>query len=329
MTAKENDLATALPKFCLALEQNRRTADGRVRSATEFREHFFSYDAASSTDRIFRRLPRDVRGPIISSWGIRGPKMALKDSDEQSQAVVHDALRAGDIDDEVFERCIEAPVVIRWTDLPEWWAFWRGGKLSKHAIRAALESAYELGLFDAKWFLDNLQARRGALRGTDVLAEGLSKADVVEWIKSVQQSGDGSPKGLLEALGWAKIAEKTHDAALIAVLDAFAEKNRLGGAGAAATEAEPRQVPTGLARFDDDDDLEPEELTKQIEVPRIDGMRTSPPESMQAGSAEPRSGKWIGDDLGEPEKGNKRDAHSKKGSKHPPASASGKADSKR
>ena len=76
-----NDLGAPVTKFCLALEKDRRTAEGRIRSEKDFREHFFPYDDASAKDRILKFLPREIRGPIIASWGIRGRKAAMRDDD--------------------------------------------------------------------------------------------------------------------------------------------------------------------------------------------------------------------------------------------------------
>ena len=67
--------------------------------------------------------------------------------------------------------------------LPDWWSFWRGGKLSKQALQKALDSGYELGLFDAKWFFETIESPGGKLKGTDVVSEGLTKAELTEWIR--------------------------------------------------------------------------------------------------------------------------------------------------
>jgi hypothetical protein len=219
-----NDLSAAVPKFSLSLEEHRRTPDGRVRTSQEFLTAFFPHDEKSCTDRILKHLPNEVRGPIIAAWGVRGIKSALRDNDEKVQSVVHDALVAGDIDHTAFEDGLGAETLVRWVPLGELWAFWRGGKLTKQAIQKALTVAYDLALFDARWFLDTVQAKSGALKGTDVLADGLSKEDLVAWIKRIHEGGDGTPKGLVAALGWEKIAAKTRDEALIAVLDAVVTK---------------------------------------------------------------------------------------------------------
>ncbi len=222
-----NDLATPLTKFCLAVEEHRRTTEGRVRSSTEFLQHFFPYSDGGSTDLIFRYLPREVRGPILAQWRIRGLKAALRDTDEKIESVVYDALMAGDVDADSFEHGLSAETVIQWVPLASWWALWRGGKLSKKALLKAFEVAYGLGLFDAKWFLTTIESRNGKLRGTDVIAEGLTKVDLTEWVRRIHESGDGSPAGLIAALGWDKVVTQTPNDVLIAAIDAYAIKTGL------------------------------------------------------------------------------------------------------
>ncbi len=222
-----NDLNAAVTKFCLALEKDRRTPEGRIRSEHDFREHFFPYDEALSRDRILKFLPREIRGPIIASWGIRGRKAAMRDDDARVRAVVHDAFVAGDIDDQTFEDGVSADVVIAWAELADWWKFWRGGKQTKYSIQRALETGYDLGLFDARWFFDVLESGGGKLHGTDVLVEGMSKTELADWIKKIHESGDGSPKGLLTALGWSTLVAKTSNAVLLSAIDSFAQKNTL------------------------------------------------------------------------------------------------------
>ncbi len=223
MSKPRNDLSSPVPRFCFGLETNRRTTEGRVRTAQEFVAHFFPYTERAAEDRIFRFLPKVVRGPILTAWGVRAQKSALRDTDEKVCSVVHDALVAGDMDAAAFEEAMVPELVVGWLDLPDWWAFWRGGKLGKFAILKALEAGYELGLFDAEWFLETL-GTGGKLRGTDLLAQGLSKADLTEWVRAIYQSGDASPKGMLAALGWDQVVAKTADESLIAVLDAMALK---------------------------------------------------------------------------------------------------------
>src|SRR5687767_6372049 len=49
----KNDLNAAVPKFCLAVEEHRRTPEGRVRTSQEFLNHFFPYDDAKAKDQLF------------------------------------------------------------------------------------------------------------------------------------------------------------------------------------------------------------------------------------------------------------------------------------
>jgi hypothetical protein len=219
-----NDLSAAVPKFCLALEEHRRTPEGRVRTSQELVATLFPHDDKSCTDKIFKYLPNDARGPIVAAWGIRGIKAALRDNDEKMQSVVHDALVAGDVDHGAFEEGLTAEILVRWLPLGDLWSFWRGGKLSKGAIHKALSTAYELYLFDARWFLDTIQAKGGTIKGTDVLADGLDKADLTAWVRRIHETGDGTPKGLVASLGWDKIVAKTANDVLIAVLDAMVAK---------------------------------------------------------------------------------------------------------
>jgi hypothetical protein len=222
-----NDVNAPVTKFCLALETDRRTVEGRNRSEREFREHFFPYDDSSAKDRILKFLPREMRGPIIAAWGIRGRKAAMRDDDLRVRAVVHDALVAGDIDDKAFEEGVSSDIIIGWGELADWWKFWRGGKQSKYSIQRALETGYDLGLFDARWFFDVLESGGGKLHGTDVLVEGMSKTELADWIKKIHESGDGSPRGLLGSLGWSTLVAKTSNTVLLSVIDAFAQKNGL------------------------------------------------------------------------------------------------------
>jgi len=234
-----NDLDASVTKFCLSLERDRRTPEGRSRSEREFREHFFPYDDGIARDRILKFLPRDVRGPIIASWGIRGRKAAMRDDDSRVRAVVHDAFVAGDIDDQTFEDGLAPELITGWVELADWWRFWRGGKHTKYSIQRALETAYDLELLDARWFLDTLESGGGKLHGTDVLVEGMSKTELADWIKKIHESGDGSPRGLLNALGWPTLVAKTSNAVLLSAMDAFANKNGLVKDKFKADEGEP------------------------------------------------------------------------------------------
>lgn len=240
MDKARNDLSAAVPKFCLALEEHRRTPEGRVRTSQELLTAFFPHDDKSCTDRIFKYLPNDARGPIVAAWGIRGIKAALRDDDQKIQSVVHDAVVAGDVDHNAFEDGLSAETLVRWLPLGELWSFWRGGKLTKQAIHKALSTAYELYLFDARWFLDTIQAKGGSIRGTDVLADGLEKADLTAWVRRIHETGDGTPKGLVSALGWDKIVAKAANDVLISVLDAMVAKVGLVMGSAGTTKLESR-----------------------------------------------------------------------------------------
>ncbi len=269
-----NDLSTPVPKFCLTLEDFRRTPDGRVRPAPEFLQHFFPHSPSSATDRVFKYLPNEVRGPIITAWGLRGAKSALKDTDDKVQAVVYDALLAGDIDHDGFEAALVPDTVVRWVPLNDWWGFWRAGKLSKLAIHKALESAYDLGLFDAKWFFDNIETPNGKLKGTDVVSEGLTKAELTEWVRKIHGSGDGSPKGLLAAIGWDRVVGKTPNDVLIKVIDSLASKIGLTAA-MAAKPPEPQKP------IIDDEVVDERPSSRITPVPPAPTM-TSPAESALA-----------------------------------------------
>jgi hypothetical protein len=233
-----NDLSAAVPKFCLALEEYRRTPEGRVRTSQDLLATFFPHDDKTSTDKVFRYLPNEVRGPIVAAWGIRGMKAAMRDNDERVQQVVYDALIAGDVDHQAFEEGLGPETLVRWIPLADLWAFWRGGKLTKQAIHKAMATAYELYLFDARWFLETLTAKGGTLKGTDVLSDGLTKDDLTQWVRRIHETGDGTPKGIVAALGWDKIVAKTSNDVLVAVLDAVVAK--VGLVVAPAKESSPR-----------------------------------------------------------------------------------------
>jgi hypothetical protein len=219
-----NDRQSAVTKFCLALEELRRTDGGRVKDAKQLVAHFFPHDATKATDRLFVHLPREVRAPIVAGWGIRGAKAALRDDDERIRMVVHDAILAGDIDDVAFEAGITPAILIDWVPLDEWWTFWRSGKVSGAPVQKALATARELALFDDAWFLDNVDGRGGRLKGTDTICDTLSKDQIISWVRNVHASGDGSAAGLVTALGWDAILTKTSQEALQFALDAFAKK---------------------------------------------------------------------------------------------------------
>jgi hypothetical protein len=206
-------------------------------------------------------MPKEVRGPIVSAWGIRGIKSALRDDDERVKQVVYDALVAGDVDAAAFEEGLVADTLVRWVPLGELWAFWRGGKLTKLAIHKALATAYELYLFDARWFLETIHAKDGAVQGTDVLAAGLTKDELTRWVRRVHETGDGTPKGLIAALGWDKIVEKTPNDVLLGTLDSMAAKVGLGtGVPATVNPEDTLDVAVGEVSIGDgdDDDLKTE-----------------------------------------------------------------------
>jgi len=230
-----NDRNQAVTKFCLAMEEHRRTDAGRVRSAAELLAHFFPHDEKSATDQLFLHMPNDVRGPILSRWGIRGAKAALKDDAEKVKHVVHDALIAGDVDAALFEAGVTPEILVDWIVLAEWWAFWRGGRLSSAAIQKALATARELGLVDDAWFLSSVEARGGKLTGTDAICDTLSKDEIIAWVRGVRESGDASPSGLVRAIGWETVLARTSEEALLSVLDQLARKLGL------APEARPKR----------------------------------------------------------------------------------------
>lgn len=234
MTKPRNDRNRAVSKFCLALEEHRRTDAGRVRTAKEFVAQFFPHDDKTANDLVFVHIPREVRGPILSAWGIRGAKAAVRDDDEQVRQVVHDAMVAGDVDDASFEDGISSQILVDWISLNDWWSFWRHGKLSGVAIQKALATARELGLIDDKWFLANLQGRGGKLKGTDAICDTLSKDQIVGWIRKLHEAGDGSPAGIVAAIGWEVVLARTAQDALLFALDAFAKHVGLVTADAVA-----------------------------------------------------------------------------------------------
>jgi len=219
-----NDRNDAVTKFCHALESFRRTEAGRVKNAKDLLDHFFAHDATKATDQLFVHLPREVRAPIVAGWGIRGAKAALRDDDDRVRSVVHDALLAGDIDEAIFEDGVTPDVLVDWIPLEAWWAFWRSGKVTGVPVQKALATARELGLFDDRWFLENVEGRGGRVKGTDTLCDTLSKDQIVTWLRNIHASGDGSPAGLVAALGWDLVLAKTSQEALLFALDALAKK---------------------------------------------------------------------------------------------------------
>jgi hypothetical protein len=264
-----NDRKNAVTKFCRAMEEHRRTDAGRVRTAREMLDYFFPRTPSSAEDRIFLHIPPEVRGPIVSAWGVRGAKSALRDTDEKVCQVVFDALGAGDVDEVSFEDGIDAQTLIDWAPLTDWWTFWRTGKLTGVAIQKALAVGRELGLFDDRWFLLNVDGRGGKLKGTDTLCDTLSKDQIVAWIRKLHESGDGSPAGLVGALGWETALAKTSQEALLFALDAFAKKVGLvapPAVGGSASTADPSLVGPQAAA------TEMPKGDENVPVPEIPGL---------------------------------------------------------
>jgi hypothetical protein len=252
-----NDRALALSAFCLEIEKHRRTTEGRVRNADAFLHFYFSRqgDGTDATDRMLVHLPREVRGPILAGWRIRGLKAALRDDDERAKAVVLDALEAGDLDATMFEDGLEPETVIDFVPLDEWWSFWRGTSLPNAAVQKALATARAMKLIDDKWFLENVAGRGGKLKGTDAVSDTLTKDDVIGWIRGVHASGDASPAGVIAARGWENVLAKTAPEALLAALDAFARKVHLTVPGGSSAPRPISNAPAsdelgGLAKID-------------------------------------------------------------------------------
>ena len=228
----KNPRSRAVTKLCLALESFRRTDEGRVRDAKSFLGFYLPYEAGK--DRLFVHVPTEVRADLLSNWGVRGKKSALRDDDEKVRTTLADALAAGDIDAAVIESGVTPEILVDWAPLEDWWSFWRGSALPTGAIRKALATARELELFDEKWFFHNLSLKSQKLDGTDVVCAALSKEQVAAWLLSIHASGDASPAGLVRAVGWDTILGKTAHEALLFVLDALAVQVGLAGPSAGA-----------------------------------------------------------------------------------------------
>ncbi|MBX3223898.1 MAG: hypothetical protein KF795_25520 [Labilithrix sp.] len=268
-----NDRKNAVTKFCLAMEEHRRTEAGRVRTAREMVDYFFPRADGSANDRIFRHIPPEVRGPIISGWGVRGAKSAVRDNDEKVCQVVADALAAGDVDEAIFEEGVDARILVDWVPLGDWWTFWRTGKLTGVAIQKALAVGRELGLFDDRWFLLNLEGRGGKLKATDTLCDTLSKDQIIGWMRKVHESGDGSPAGLVAALGWETILSKTSQEALLFALDALARK-----VGFVSQHAAPTEMPGGPS-----EDIAVPDIPS-LDAPRLDDASARAEKGADGGS---------------------------------------------
>jgi hypothetical protein len=226
----KNARGRSVTTLCLTLETFRRTDDGRVRDANAFLGHFFPQSNEGSRDRLFVHMPKEVRANLLSNWGIRGKKSALRDDDEKVRLTVADALAAGDIDATVMEAGVTPEILVDWLPLDDWWTFWRGNALPLGAVRKALAVARELALFDERWFLENLKLGSQKLMGTDVICAALSKDQIVAWLQAVHTSGDASPAGLVASLGWETILAKTAHEALTFALDGLARQLNLSNA---------------------------------------------------------------------------------------------------
>ena len=224
MVPPKNARGRPVTKLCLALETFRRTDEGRARDAKAFVGHFFPEGKEGPKDRLFVHVPKEVRADLLSSWGIRGKKSALRDDDEKVRSTVADALAAGDIDANVFEAGVTPEILIDWVPLEDWWRFWRGSTLPIGSVRKALAVARDLSLFDERWLLEHLKLSSQKLEGTDVICAALTKEQIVAWIHAVHESGDASPTGLVAALGWETVLAKTAHEALVHALDALARQ---------------------------------------------------------------------------------------------------------
>jgi hypothetical protein len=208
-----------LRRFCLALEEYRRTPEGRVRTSEELVASFFPHDGDIVADQLFRYMPKETRGPIISGWKIRGPKAALRDDDDKIEEVVHDSFRSGDLTHEMFEESITPELLINAVPLTEWWIFWRTGKLTSQILVHALLVAHDQKLLSAGWFLDHVMSPDGDSRGIDVFASKLSKEDLTTWIREIATRGNASSEGIVTALGWEKILTALPVSSLMILID--------------------------------------------------------------------------------------------------------------
>ncbi len=213
-------------KFALALEIHRREKATGKWEPKDFRSHFFPYAKDGATDEILRRMPKEVRGPILTAWGIRGQNRAKTDSDEKVLEVTFDALTATppDLDDKAFEEGVDAEKTIRWADLRHWWKFWRAGNLRKEDLTVFFRTAFELNLVDAKIFFAMIEDPKKKLTGIDVVSTAISPEDRIAWIRAIYETRDRDEDAILMALGWEKIVIKVDNAILITVADRLAER---------------------------------------------------------------------------------------------------------
>jgi hypothetical protein len=205
-----------------------------------------------------------VRAPLIAGRRSRGEKAARRDHDERVSAVVSDALDAGDIDATMFETGVAADVLVDHVPLEEWWELWRGTALPNASVQKALASARARGLIDDEWFLAHVEARGGKAKGTEAIADALTKEELVEWVRALHESGDASPYGVLAARGWDNVLAKTAPEALLGVLDAFARKVGLVKVARVAEAAEAAEAarPVSIAPMHGFEDMPQVDLSK-------------------------------------------------------------------
>lgn len=277
-----NDRALALSAFCLEIERHRRTLDGRVRTAEAFLQFYFARQPGGSTaaDRVLLHLPREVRGPIVAGWRIRGLKASLRDDDERAKAVVLDALDAGDLDATKFEEGISAETLIDYVPLDEWWKFWRGTALPNGAVQKALATARAMQLIDDKWFLENIEGRGGRLKGTDAITDTLTKDDIIGWLRGIHASGDATPPGIVAARGWGNVLAKTSPEALLFALDAFARKVHLT---TPSSEKPERPSSPTLDGFEDMPQVDLSKIDPDAEAAALGEWGDAPPPQSVAG----------------------------------------------
>ncbi|MBX3223625.1 MAG: hypothetical protein KF795_24145 [Labilithrix sp.] len=299
MLTPKNARGRPVTKLCLALEAFRRTDEGRARDAKAFLGHFFPQERTGSTDRLFVHMPKEVRADLLSNWGIRGKKSALRDDDERVRATVADALAAGDIDAKVIEDGVTAEILVDWVPLEDWWTFWRGASLPATSVRKALALGRELSLFDERWLFENLKLASPRLEGTDVICAALAKDQIVAWLAAVHASGDASPTGLVAALGWETVLARTAPEALAFALDALAVQLGLAERGPAdrlssapkaisarppATTATPGEPDSPAAKklstqASADVKAEPTKTTPAVDVAKAEAPKIEPPKA--------------------------------------------------
>ena len=240
--------------------------------------------------RFFKYLPNDVRGPIIAAWGIRGIKAALRDDDDKVQSVVYDALVAGDIDHVAFEDGLA-----RRDPRPLGAARRLVGVLAR---RQADQASHPQGAVHG---LRALSLRRPLVSRHDPGQGRLDQGDRRPRRRpdeggphrrgsaAFTRPADGTPKGIVAALGWDKIVAKTANEVLIAVLDAMVAK--VGLVLSAPRESSPRVESGAKAEAQPEpapsvvDETSPERVLETLEKPD-DGAWSMPPQPGAHGNDE-------------------------------------------